>query len=108
VPLYLEEIEDPAQIFPESPIYLPAHAGTSKELHRHQDNSDFSSKRLQSLLRKTTPNRVYRSVLDRAGPLLLAEIKEVKPMPNWVKAGHRFFPDRFMLGSGRVGASHMD
>ncbi|WP_233282029.1 amidohydrolase family protein [Pseudomonas mangiferae] len=97
-PLYLEEIEEPLRDHPHV-RFIWAHAGSSMELHRHQERLDFLYGTLERLL-GDYPNLYVDlswSVLD---PYLLDE--KGRPDPQWLDLVKRY-PERFMLGSDVVG-----
>ncbi len=97
-PLYLEEIEEPLRNHPHV-RFIWAHAGSSMELHRHQERLDFLLPTLERLL-GDYPNLYVDlswSVLD---PYLLDE--RGRPDPQWLALVARY-PERFMLGSDVVG-----
>ncbi|OPA95808.1 5-oxo-L-prolinase [Pseudomonas fluorescens] len=97
-PLYLAEVEQPLRNHPHT-RFIWAHAGTSKEIHRHQVQLDFLLPTLDRLL-EAYPNLYIDLSWSMLTPYLLDE--EGKPRPEWVKLVERF-PDRFMLGSDVVG-----
>lgn len=99
VPLYLEEIEDPLRYFP-NVRFIWAHAGTSKELHRHQEKLDFLFDTVKRML-DTYPNLYIDLSWTVLDPYLLN--KDGKPDADWVKLVTDY-PDRFMLGSDVVGS----
>ena len=97
-PLYLAEVEQPLRNHPHT-RFIWAHAGTSKEIHRHQVQLDFLLPTLDRLL-EAYPNLYIDLSWSMLTPYLLDEAG--KPRPEWVKLVERF-PDRFMLGSDVVG-----
>lgn len=97
-PLYLEEIEAPLREHPKV-RFIWAHAGSSLELHRHQERLTFLYGTVERLLGEY-PNLYIDlswSVLD---PYLLDE--HGRPDPQWLGLVKRY-PKRFMLGSDVVG-----
>ncbi len=97
-PLYLEEIEAPLREHPKV-RFIWAHAGSSLELHRHQERLTFLYGTVERLLGEY-PNLYIDlswSVLD---PYLLDE--HGRPDPQWLDLVKRY-PKRFMLGSDVVG-----
>ena len=97
-PLYLEELEEALQKNPEVKI-IWAHAGTSKELHRHQDELDFLRPLLKRLLRQ------YDNLtIDLSWTLLEPYLLDEKgtPRPQWLALLEQY-PTRFVLGSDVVG-----
>lgn len=99
MPLYLEEIEDPLRYFP-NVRFIWAHAGTSKELHRHQDKLDFLFDTVKRML-ETYPNLYIDLSWTVLDPYLLNE--QGAANAQWVELVSDF-PDRFMLGSDVVGS----
>ena len=97
-PLYLAEVEQPLRNHPHT-RFIWAHAGTSKEIHRHQKQMDFLLPTLNRLL-EAYPNLYIDLSWSMLTPYLLDDAGE--PRPEWVKLVERF-PDRFMLGSDVVG-----
>ncbi|AZE88467.1 5-oxo-L-prolinase, putative [Pseudomonas orientalis] len=97
-PLYLAEVEQPLRNHPHT-RFIWAHAGTSKEIHRHQVQMDFLLPTLNRLL-EAYPNLYIDLSWSVLTPYLLDGAG--KPRPEWVKLVERF-PDRFMLGSDVVG-----
>ncbi len=97
-PLYLAEVEQPLRNHPHT-RFIWAHAGTSKEIHRHQKQMDFLLPTLNRLL-EAYPNLYIDLSWSMLTPYLLDDAG--KPRPEWVKLVERF-PDRFMLGSDVVG-----
>jgi predicted TIM-barrel fold metal-dependent hydrolase len=97
-PLYLAEIEEPLRNHPHT-RFIWAHAGTSKEIHRHQVQMDFLLPTLTRLL-EAYPNLYIDLSWSLLTPYLLD--KAGKPRPEWVALVERF-PERFMLGSDVVG-----
>ncbi|MFN3580336.1 MAG: amidohydrolase family protein [Pseudomonas sp.] len=98
-PLYLAEFEEPLRYFPKV-RFIWAHAGTSKELHRHQDKLEFLFDEVSRLI-ETYPNLYIDLSWTVLDPYLLD--KDGKPDPQWVKLVTDY-PDRFMLGSDVVGS----
>ncbi|MEX5549523.1 amidohydrolase family protein [Pseudomonas pergaminensis] len=97
-PLYLAEVEQPLRNHPHT-RFIWAHAGTSKEIHRHQVQMDFLLPTLSRLL-ETYPNLYIDLSWSMLTPYLLDDAG--LPRPEWVKLVKRF-PERFMLGSDVVG-----
>ena len=97
-PLYLAEVEQPLRNHPHT-RFIWAHAGTSKEIHRHQVQMDFLLPTLTRLL-EAYPNLYIDLSWSMLTPYLLDDAG--KPRPQWVALVERF-PDRFMLGSDVVG-----
>ena len=97
-PLYLAEVEQPLRNHPHT-RFIWAHAGTSKEIHRHQVQMDFLLPTLTRLL-EADPNLYIDLSWSMLTPYLLDDAG--KPRPQWVALVERF-PDRFMLGSDVVG-----
>ncbi|MEX5553892.1 amidohydrolase family protein [Pseudomonas pergaminensis] len=97
-PLYLAEVEQPLRNHPHT-RFIWAHAGTSKEIHRHQVQMDFLLPTLSRLL-ETYPNLYIDLSWSMLTPYLLDDAG--LPRPEWVKLVERF-PERFMLGSDVVG-----
>ncbi len=97
-PLYLAEIEEPLRNHPHT-RFIWAHAGTSKEIHRHQVQMDFLLPTVSRLL-EAYPNLYIDLSWSVLTPYLLDDAG--KPRPEWVALVERF-PERFMLGSDVVG-----
>ncbi|WP_437882407.1 amidohydrolase family protein [Pseudomonas sp. LRF_L74] len=97
-PLFLEEIEEPLGNHPHV-RFIWAHAGTSAELHRHQERLDFLLPTLQRLLERY-PNLYIDLSWTVLQPYLLDG--KGKPRSEWLALVKRY-PDRFMLGSDVVG-----
>ncbi|WP_426108820.1 amidohydrolase family protein [Pseudomonas sp. TWR1-1-4] len=97
-PLYLAEVEEPLRNHPHT-RFIWAHAGTSKEIHRHQVQMDFLLPTLSRLL-EAYPNLYIDLSWSMLTPYLLDDAGQ--PRPEWVKLVERF-PERFMLGSDVVG-----
>ncbi len=97
-PLYLAEVEESLRNHPHT-RFIWAHAGTSKEIHRHQVQMDFLLPTLSRLL-EAYPNLYIDLSWSMLTPYLLDSAG--KPRPEWVKLVERF-PERFMLGSDVVG-----
>ena len=98
-PLYLQEIEDPLRNHPHV-RFIWAHAGTSMEIHRHQEKLEFLRPTLARLL-EDYPN-LY---IDLSWTVLRPYLLDAKgrPDPRWVELVERY-PERFMLGSDVVGS----
>ncbi len=97
-PLYLQEIEEPLRNHPGVRI-IWAHAGTSMEIHRHQDRLEFLLSTLRRML-TAYPNLYIDMSWTLREPYLLNA--EGEPDPEWVQLVEDF-PRRFMLGSDVVG-----
>ncbi len=97
-PLYLQEIEEPLRNHPGVRI-IWAHAGTSMEIHRHQDRLEFLLPTLRRML-TAYPNLYIDMSWTVREPYLLNA--EGEPDPEWVQLVEDF-PSRFMLGSDVVG-----
>ena len=97
-PLYLQEIEDPLRNHPHV-RFIWAHAGTSMEIHRHQEKLEFLLPTLERML-KQYPNLYIDLSWTMLRPYLLDA--EGQPDPAWVKLVSNY-PARFMLGSDVVG-----
>ncbi|WP_176720634.1 amidohydrolase family protein, partial [Pseudomonas sp. BIOMIG1BD] len=97
-PLYLAEIEEPLSEHPQT-RFIWAHAGTSAEIHRHQERLAFLLPTLERLL-QAYPN-LY---IDLSWSLLTPYLMDEQGMPSqeWLQLVQRF-PERFMLGSDGVG-----
>lgn len=97
-PLYLEELEEALQKNPDVK-FIWAHAGTSKELHRHQDELDFLHPLLKRLLDEYD-NLTIDLSWTLLEPYLLDE--QGTPRPRWLELLEKN-PSRFVLGSDVVG-----
>ncbi|WP_338724727.1 amidohydrolase family protein [Pseudomonas tolaasii] len=97
-PLYLAEVEEPLRNHPHT-RFIWAHAGTSKEIHRHQVQMDFLLPTLSRML-GAYPNLYIDLSWSMLTPYLLDDAGQ--PRAEWLKLVERF-PDRFMLGSDVVG-----
>ncbi|OZO04246.1 5-oxo-L-prolinase [Pseudomonas sp. IB20] len=97
-PLYLPEVEESLRNHPHT-RFIWAHAGTSKEIHRHQVQMDFLLPTLSRLL-EAYPNLYIDLSWSMLTPYLLDDAG--KPRPEWLKLVERF-PERFMVGSDVVG-----
>lgn len=97
-PLYLAEVEEPLRNHPHT-RFIWAHAGTSKEIHRHQVQMDFLLPTLSRML-EAYPNLYIDLSWSMLTPYLLDDAGQ--PRPEWVTLVERF-PERFMLGSDVVG-----
>lgn len=97
-PLYLEELEKAVKDNPDVD-FIWAHAGTSKEIHRHQGKLDFLHETVERLLEEYDNLYIDLSwtVLE---PYLLDE--DGKPRDKWVDLVEKY-PDRFTIGSDVVG-----
>lgn len=98
-PLYLQEIEAPLRNHPHV-RFIWAHAGTSMEIHRHQEKLDFLLPTLERMLGEY-PNLYIDLSWTMLRPYLLDE--SGKPDPDWVRLVSSY-PARFMLGSDVVGS----
>ena len=97
-PLYLEELEEALSKNPDV-RFIWAHAGTSMELHRHQEELDFLHPLIKRLLDEHD-NLYIDLSWTLLEPYLLDE--QGKPNPNWLKL-FTDYPTRFVLGSDVVG-----
>ncbi len=97
-PLYLQELEEPLRNHPHT-RFIWAHAGTSKELHRHQKKLDFLLPTVTRLL-NDYPNLYIDLSWTVLRPYLLDS--DGKPDRDWVALVKRH-PRRFMIGSDVVG-----
>ena len=97
-PLYLAELEEPLRNHPHT-RFIWAHAGTSKELHRHQKKLDFLLPTVKRLL-DDYPNLYVDLSWTMLRPYLLDSAGG--PDPDWVALVERH-PTRFMIGSDVVG-----
>lgn len=97
-PLYLEELEE-ALSKNRDVRFIWAHAGTSMELHRHQEELDFLLPLLQRLLKEN--DNLY---IDLSWTMLEPYLLNAKGKPNadWLKLLQNH-PKRFVLGSDVVG-----
>ncbi|GLP99235.1 hypothetical protein GCM10007891_10890 [Methylophaga thalassica] len=98
-PLYLEELEDALKKNPDVK-FIWAHAGTSKELHRHQEELDFIRPLLQELLAKYD-NLTIDLSWTMIEPYLLNE--KGQPRAKWLALLEQY-PSRFVIGSDVVGS----
>lgn len=97
-PLYLPELEESLRDHPQV-RFIWAHAGTSKEIHRHQEKLKFLFDEVERLL-GLYPNLYIDLSWTMLEPYLLDS--EGEPDPRWLQLVERF-PDRFMIGSDVVG-----
>ncbi|MBA1262099.1 amidohydrolase family protein [Stutzerimonas sp. NM35] len=97
-PLYLGELEEPLRNHPHT-RFIWAHAGTSMELHRHQEQLDFLLPTVSRLL-DDYPNLHIDLSWTMLKPYLLNA--EGTPRKEWLELVERH-PTRFMLGSDVVG-----
>lgn len=97
-PLYLPEIEAPLRNHPHV-RFIWAHAGTSLEIHRHQEKLEFLLPTLQRML-KQYPNLYVDLSWSMLRPYLLDA--QGKPDAAWLELVSHY-PERFMLGSDVVG-----
>lgn len=100
-PLYLVELEEPLRNHPHT-RFIWAHAGTSMELHRHQEKLEFLHDTVSRLL-DDYPNLYIDLSWTMLQPYLLDDDK--RPDPKWVALVKRH-PKRFVIGSDVVG--HFD
>lgn len=98
-PLYLVELEEALRAHPQV-RFIWAHAGTSMEIHRHQDKLEFLFDELERML-GLYPHLYIDLSWTMLEPYLLD--KDGKPDPRWVQLVERY-PDRFMIGSDVVGS----
>ncbi len=97
-PLYLQEIEEPLRNHPHVRS-IWAHAGTSMEIHRHQEKLDFLIGTLERMLEEY-PNLYIDLSWTVLRPYLLDA--DGKPDERWLQLVSSY-PARFMLGSDVVG-----
>ncbi|MCW8157749.1 amidohydrolase [Stutzerimonas stutzeri] len=97
-PLYLVELEEPLRNHPHT-RFIWAHAGTSMELHRHQEKLTFLHETVSRLL-DDYPNLYIDLSWTMLKPYLLDE--QDKPDPKWVALAKQH-PTRFVIGSDVVG-----
>lgn len=97
-PLYLPELEEALGDHPQV-RFIWAHAGTSKEIHRHQDKLAFLFEELERML-GLYPNLFIDLSWTMLEPYLLDQ--QGQPEARWVQLVERY-PDRFMIGSDVVG-----
>lgn len=97
-PLYLAEIEEPLGQHPQT-LFIWAHAGTSAEIHRHQERLEFLLPTLERLLERY-PNLYIDLSWSLLTPYLLDE--QGTPRREWLRLVERY-AERFMLGSDVVG-----
>ena len=97
-PLYQEELEQALAAHPDT-RFIWAHAGTSMELHRHQEKLDFLHEVVETLL-----DRHANLYIDLSWTMLEPYLLDEKGTPDvaWVELVERH-ADRFMLGSDVVG-----
>ncbi len=97
-PLYLEELEDALEKNPDV-RFIWAHAGTSMELHRHQEELDFLRPLVKRLLAKH--DNLY---IDLSWTLLEPYLVDSKgkPRADWLTL-FKNNPTRFVLDSDVVG-----
>lgn len=97
-PLYLEELEQALSQNPDV-RFIWAHAGTSMELHRHQEALDFLQPLVKRLLDEH--DNLY---IDLSWTLLEPYLLDAQGQPNahWLKL-FTDHPTRFVLGSDAVG-----
>jgi len=98
-PLYLPEFEEALRDHPQV-RFIWAHAGTSKEIHRHQNRLDFLFDELERIL-GLYPNLYIDLSWTVLEPYLLDESGQ--PESRWVNLVENY-PDRFMIGSDVVGS----
>lgn len=97
-PLYLAELEESLRNHPHT-RFIWAHAGTSMELHRHQEQLEFLLPTVSRLL-DDYPNLYIDLSWTMLRPYLLDE--DGKPRDEWLELVERH-STRFMLGSDVVG-----
>ncbi|WPC07011.1 amidohydrolase family protein [Pseudomonas benzenivorans] len=97
-PLYLAEIEEPLRNHPHV-RFIWAHAGTSMEIHRHQQKLDFLLPTLRRMLEEY-PNLYIDLSWSVLRPYLLD--RQGRPDAEWLQLVSSY-PARFMLGSDVVG-----
>ena len=97
-PLYLDELEEPLRDHPQT-RFIWAHAGTSMELHRHQEKLEFLLPTVARLL-DDYPNLYIDLSWTMLEPYLLDEAGA--PDNQWLELVEQH-PSRFMLGSDVVG-----
>ncbi len=97
-PLYLTELEEPLRNHPHT-RFIWAHAGTSMELHRHQEKLEFLYDTVSRLLGDYS-NLYIDLSWTMLRPYLLDE--QGNPDPKWVALVEQY-PDRFVIGSDVVG-----
>ena len=97
-PLYLSEVEEALRNHPHV-RFIWAHAGTSMEIHRHQERLDFLLPTLERML-VDYPNLYIDLSWTLLTPYLLDE--QGRPDPGWQALVEKH-PGRFMLGSDVVG-----
>lgn len=97
-PLYLSELEEALRNHPHT-RFIWAHAGTSMELHRHQEKLEFLLPTVKRLL-DDYPNLYIDLSWTMLRPYLLDE-SDV-PVPEWISLIEKH-PTRFMIGSDVVG-----
>ena len=98
-PLYLPELEKALRDHPQV-RFIWAHAGTSKEIHRHQKKLTFLFEELERML-GLYPNLYIDLSWTMLEPYLLDS--EGRPEPQWVQLVESH-PERFMIGSDVVGS----
>lgn len=98
-PLYLPELEEALRDHPQV-RFIWAHAGTSMELHRHQEKLPFLYDELERTL-GLYPNLYVDLSWTMLEPYLLDS--KGRPEARWVQLVERY-PDRFMIGSDVVGS----
>lgn len=97
-PLYLPELEESLGNHPQV-RFIWAHAGTSMEIHRHQEKLTFLFAELERML--MLHSNLY---VDLSWTMLEPYLLDADgtPDPLWLRLVERF-PDRFMIGSDVVG-----
>ena len=98
-PLYLPEFEEVLRDHP-AVRFIWAHAGTSMEIHRHQEKLEFLFEELERM-RGLYTNLYIDLSWTMLEPYLVD--KDGEPDPRWVQLVERY-PDRFMIGSDVVGS----
>ena len=97
-PLYLAELEEPLRNHPHT-RFIWAHAGTSMELHRHQEKLDFLLPTVTRLL-EDYPNLFIDLSWTMLRPYLLNDAGVADK--DWLALVERH-PTRFMIGTDVVG-----
>lgn len=98
-PLYLEELEDALSKNPDVK-FIWAHAGTSKTLHRHQQELEFIHSLLEELLGK-----YHNLTIDLSWTMIEPYLLDAKgkPRSKWLTLLEEY-PTRFVIGSDAVGS----
>ena len=98
-PIYLSELEQVLQDHPRV-RFIWAHAGTSLEIHRRQNELEFLPEAMSKLLAKY-PNLTLDLSWSMLDPYLLDQTTGLAN-PVWVKLVEQY-PQRFVIGSDLVG-----